>query len=118
MAKHQLTYNQLFAIDQDLNRLRLNSPALMLLLHKDINNYLRHAEMELKVLYKNMQEIQCKYIEQNEDGSLKTKENGDFEFKRTVTSIKAARILTGDDVEQAYMDEVNEFLNRSCTIDL
>lgn len=118
MAKHTITYNQLYAIDQDMNGLRKNAPALMLLLNKNINNYLRGAQTELQILYKKMQEFQEKYVETNENGSLKVDEHGEFVFKKTVTNIKQARILSGDEVREAYLQEANEFLSRSCTIDL
>jgi hypothetical protein len=118
MAKHTITYNQLYAIDQDLNRLRVQSPALMLLLHKYINNYLKHAGMELKILYKKLDEYHTRYCEKKEDGSLQVDENGEIVFKKTVSDIANARILSGDEVKEAYLKEAGDFLNRSCTIDL
>lgn len=118
MAKHTLTYQQLLAIDQNLGKIQKEYPALVLLLHVSINNYQRKAAAEVKILYKNLKEIQIKYIETDENGNLATiKEGAEYKFKESLARPNDPEVLlTGDKIKEAYEAEANEFLARQFTL--
>jgi hypothetical protein len=118
MAKHTLTYSRLLEIDRNLGKILRDQPALALLLHVSINNFQRKADVELKILYKNLKEIRLKYMEADENGEPATiKDGAEFKFKESLARPNDPEVLlTGDKIKEAYEAEGNEFLARQFTL--
>ncbi|HYC28822.1 MAG TPA: hypothetical protein VEB42_08400 [Chitinophagaceae bacterium] len=120
--KKEVTYNDLWLIDQDITNIRANMPALWIVLEAKFLTILlgKNNKPHVERLHRRMKEIQKKYIvHDEEDNPVKEVKEGkgpDWKYLESAVG-KNGSLLTGDEVEKAYYEEAGEFLKRSVTIE-
>lgn len=108
--KHQIDYNSLFAIDQDLQRVIAHQPGLYMLLYGKIQLFYQQTASHIEKMKEGYKKIQLKYINADAKGDpavIDTPSGRQFDYKPTVTDFKTAAILTGPALIKAYQDEMN-----------
>jgi hypothetical protein len=108
--KHEIDYNGLFSIDQDLQRVIASQPGLYLLLYAKIQLFYQQAANHIEKMKSGYKKIQLKYINADAKGNpavIDTPSGRQFDYKATVTDFKSAAILTGPAIIKAYQDEMN-----------
>lgn len=108
--KHEIDYNQLFQIEQDLHKVMTTQPGLSILLHGKIQMFYQQAANHIEKMKAGFTKIQLKYI--NDDGKgapkiINTPAGRKFDFKPAVTDFKSAAILTSEALIDAYDKEMS-----------
>jgi len=109
--KHDLTYNDLFIIEQDIARQMQQSPAFRLFNYAKIQLFYQQAQPHLDRFQEMLQLIKDKYIDKDANGNYlqeQTPNGKKWKFKHTVSDIKTASILIGDKIIEAYERECTE----------
>lgn len=109
--RHDLTYNDLFIIEQDITRKMQQSPAFRLFNYAKIQLFYQQAQPHLDRFQKMLQPIKDKYIDKDANGNYlqeQTPHGNKWKFKHTVSDIKTASILIGDKIIEAYERECTE----------
>lgn len=107
--KHQVDYNSLFAIDQDLQKIISSQPGLYMLLYGKIQMFYQQTAGHIEKMKVGYKKIQLKYINTDAAGNpaiVDTPSGRQFDFKPTVTDFRNAAILTGPAIVKAYQDEM------------
>lgn len=117
--KREITNNQLWLIENDLTAVARQSPGIAFLLATKIQQFYSRNEVLLKILHKRVHEIQKKYIvhdDNNQPQYVAGTDNKEWFYLDSVIG-KKGQLLTGEAIAAAYTEEVNEFLNRSVTVE-
>lgn len=118
--KHTLNYGQLFTIDQDFTKMQQQHPGITLLNWHKLQLFYQQAANHLEIMKKAFDEIRIKYIEHDADGKpqmIQTDTSTEWVFKKTVSHIATASIITGAQVKAAFEKEMEDFCkSKSFTI--
>jgi hypothetical protein len=106
MARSQITYGEFNLILQDLERMNRQSPALRFLLKEKINRFHQLNSMSIKILNKFIIDNVKKYVEHENDLPVIKEIDGATQY-----------CFASPDDEKAYLDEANEFMNRSIYVE-
>lgn len=120
--KKQVTYNQLFAMDQELIRFQKQFPAVSILLDNRLRFFYERASIHLNAMMNGMNEIQKKFVQVDADGKFRTEGDGDktdWLFVPVYTDFKTASIISDKaTIKQKFEEKVTEFMSISITLDL
>jgi len=120
--QHLIFYNELYRIDNDLRKIMQDNPGVSFILNSKIKLFYQRAEVSINIMNKNIHRIQRTYIQVDDKDTLKKFEGDDdtlrktpWLYKENVTVLE--KELAGDDVEDAYLEELNFFMQTTTKID-
>lgn len=120
--KKQLTYNDLYIINQDIMQMQKARPALALLLEPRIKHFYDRAGTDLAAMSGGMEKIKKKFIQTNEQGEFMTEGEGnnqDWKFVPVYTDFKTAAIIADRGrIKKMFEEEVKKFVSITITLDL
>jgi len=99
-----------------------DNPGVSFILNSKIKLFYQRAEVSINIMNKNIHRIQRTYIQVDDKDTLKKFEGDDdtlrktpWLYKENVTVLE--KELAGDDVEDAYLEELNFFMQTTTKID-
>lgn len=119
-----VSYDDLFLIEQDIQHILKNSPALTLFMADKFNRFFQRNKMRLNILHEKLAEIQRKYILHDENGfALRTEEKNkagmaEWIFRGSYQDAQGNMIIGEEEVKKAYYSEAQEFLSRSFEVEI
>jgi hypothetical protein len=124
--RKDLTYNELWNLDQEIITMQKKSPALALLLDNKIKYFYQRAGIHIRGMIAGVENIKARFVQTTEDGKFKTikiaagdKEEEDWDFLPVYADFKAADIMTDRSViKKIFHEKVAEFMKTTITIDL
>jgi hypothetical protein len=120
--KKQVTYNQLFAMDQELIRFQKQFPAVAILLETRLRFFYERADIHLKAMLNGMNDIQKKFVQVDENGKFRTEGEGDktdWLFVPVYTDFKTASIISDKaTIKKLFEEKVTEFMSITITLDI
>lgn len=115
-----ITRNQLYQIEQEIFSMQRDSPALALLLDKQIKLFFQRAAMPLGVMHSRFKSIQEKYIQKDEHGVFQTVKEGElteWKYIESKVDLERAQVLDRSMVKQAFNDECAAFFKQSISFE-
>ena len=92
----------------DILNVEQNNPGVAFLLADKIQRFKHNNAMNLRILHLKMEEIKLEHCAKNEDGSPKTE----------VKDGKELLVYETEEIQTQCQDKLNEFMNRSVTVEI
>lgn len=108
MSKTQVTYGQLLALRDDINRQQSQSAAFHFFNKTRIDKFFALNSMALKVLQSRMDELVQKYVKFDKDGQP----------EKEVKDGKEYYCFYSEDYRAKYIEAVNKFLSLRISIEI
>lgn len=121
--QHIITYRELYAINADIKGIQRDNAGASFLLYSKIKLFYDRARVSLQVLQKNISDIQHKYIEHDENDQAKRVDPKDSKSKWIYKSdipnpdLNNGEVLTAEEAEKFYGEEMDRFLESTTKID-
>jgi hypothetical protein len=115
-----MTRQQLYQLAQEISSLKNESPALALLLDKQIKLFYAKAGMQLKIQEQRFRAIQEKYIQKDDKGNFIIQGEGETREWQYITSkidLENARVLDVSMVKEAFNKECSTFFSQTISFD-
>lgn len=117
-----ITNNELWQIEEDLDKLAKNLPGVYLLLETRIKQFREKNKMSLHILHKKFHEIQKKFIQHDDKNAPMRQLEAEGELKPWLylesVVVDNGKALIGEEVAKVYLEEANDFLNRSIDVEV
>lgn len=120
--RRQITNSFLWQVQNDLLNLQQMMPGLAFILENRIASFFQRNQMNLKILNSRMHEIQKKFIVHNEKNTPQYEEveegkPKDWKYVESVAG-KDGQLITGSQVKEEYQQQMEEFMQRTVTVEL
>lgn len=115
-----ITRNELYMIEQEIMSMQKESPALALLLSKQITQFIGRTNMHSKVMHARFKKIQEKYIQKDENGNFMTvgePESKEWKYIESKVDLEKAAVLDVSQVKDAFNKECTAFFKQSITFE-